>query len=180
MNACLPNPEEFHEPLPSLKLISYLHGQFLDAVQKEESEGGRGHEAPNGTFIQRVPTDAEDRHVLLRGSRRIVLKPPHPSDIPGFHCAVYAVRLDEDSRNLPNREYLEAVDFYVVRDYSSGRGGPHMLLNADGAHNADVDPGGGLIGVGGVTPEGGVISALETSEQMLAKYSGYNIVAVTD
>jgi hypothetical protein len=167
---------EFHEKLPSEKLILYVHGQFLDAIQKEKSEDSRNQGTLNGTFIQRVPTD--EAHPLLRGSRRIVLKPPHPADIPGFHCEVFAVRLDESSRSLPHEEYMKDVDFYVLRDYTNKRPGPYWLLNEDGASTAEVDD------IAPLEPDDFVTASsleyLEIAEEMFRKYSGYNIVALSE
>jgi hypothetical protein len=164
---------EFHEKLPSDRLVAYLHGQFMDAVQKETSEGIRDEANVNGAFIKRVPLDSG--HDLLRGSRRILLKPPHPGDIPGFHCEVYAVRLDEGSRTLSHEDYLAGVDFYVLRDYTNGRPGPYWLINEDGAGTAEVDD------VVPLEPNDFVSASafeyLEIADNMLGKYSGYNIVA---
>lgn len=164
---------EFHEKLPTDRLVAYLHGQFMDAVQKETSEGFRDEANINGAFIQRVPLDSG--HALLRGSRRIVLKPPHPVDLPGFHCVVYAVRLNEESKALSDSEYLDDVDFYVLRDYTNGRPGPYWLINEDGAGTAEVDD---VVPFNVADfPDLNVMEYIDIAGNMLEKYSGYNIVA---
>ena len=168
--------EDPKEPLPSERLAGYVYGQFMDAIQKEESEGIRDQESLNGTFIQRVPTDTQ--HTLLRGSRRIVLKPPHPNDLPGYFCEAFAVSLTEGARALPNREFMEVVDFYIIRDYVKGRPGPHYLVNGDGAHSVDPED---TIGSLQEMMEGATeISPFDTAELFFTKYRRYNMVAISE
>jgi hypothetical protein len=166
-----------YEKLPTDRLLDYINGQFLDAIQKEESEGMRGYDAENGTFIQRVSTD--QGHVLLRGSRRILLKPPHPVDVPGTYCEVFAVSLDESNRSLTNKEFIEKTDFYILRDFTNGRPGPYWLLNGDGAQVASTDDA-AMRHYSAETVDSNPFKPHETAEKMVDKYLRYNIVATTE
>lgn len=153
--------------------MAYFYGQFKDAIQKESSENRRDDDSLNGMFIQRIPLEAG--HDLTRGSRRIILKPPHPHDIPGYYCEVYALRFEDTARNETNEDYLRDVKHYLLRDFTHGRPGSFWLIDDDGARVVDVDdPESAMIGEnGGIN----ALDAFEVADAMLFKYKGYNIVA---
>jgi hypothetical protein len=167
---------ESFEALPQRRLMAYFKGQFADAIEKESAESRRDDDSLNGTFIQRIPLD--QGHELTRGSRRIILKPPHPNDIPGYYCEVYALRFEDSARDLPNRDYLENVNHYLLRDFNHGRPGPFWLLDDDGARIVDVaDDTIGAIEEYGGSDETATLDDFVIAESMLEKYKGYNIVA---
>lgn len=131
----------------------------------------------NGMFIRRVPLDAG--HELTRGSRRILLKPPHPNDLPGYHCEVFALRFDEGSRALQDEDYLSGVTHYLLRDFTHGRPGSFWLIDDNGAQIVDTEAA-DYMAVASPDNFDDPLSLFEVAEKMFSKYSGYNIVASED
>ena len=165
------------EQFPPEALISYFQNQFRDGYVKQNSELSTDDSIYNGEFVRSEPV--EEAHNITRGSHRIILKPPHPTDTAGFYCEVYAI-FDKRLAESTNDEIPGAnARMFVVRDFNNGRSGPFFLVDEDGAICIDIFEDGIITASDDdIIPDS--IAPLERAESMLKKFKHYNIVASTD
>ena len=114
--------------------VLYLQGQFSDAVEKELSEDSRGEESVNGTFIQHALVEDETTPGLVQGAWRIVLKDPHPYDLPGTYTEVYAIMPVQDA----DKRLAPLASIFIVRDVDHGAEGPWLSVDENGAYDPGI------------------------------------------
>ncbi len=161
-----------NEQYPPDALISYFQGQFSDAYIKQSLEETREAKSQNGEFVRSVPI--ESGHNLTRGSHRILLKPPHPSDTSGVYCEVYAVLINRLASEEPGAQ----AEAFVIRDFTHNRPGPFWLADHSGVISIEVED--QFIAASDDPLYSADASPVDRARSMLNKYSKYNIVASSD
>jgi hypothetical protein len=165
---------EYHEDPPAERLLKYLRGQFIDAYDKQAAENRRGELALHGSFVQRVPLDVG--HALTRGTDRIVMKPPHPRDQPGYYCEAFIILLAEDREYDERQMVAGQATKFLIREYTDNLPGPFWLVDEEGTHPVDFDF--KTLDVGLFA--GDDAAAQYRAEEMLEQLSTYNIVAASE
>jgi hypothetical protein len=167
------NPEYEAEPA-AWRLIRYLRGRFAAAYEQMAAGSRQGEMALHGSFVQRVPIDVG--HALTKGADRIVMKPPHPRDEPGYYCEAYLILFQSDREYIDRQEIAEHATKFLVREFVDHLSGPPFwLVDEDGVHPVEVD-------LEKIHPsmESTSATAQNRAEEMLERISTYNIVASSD
>lgn len=155
--------QEMNENFPPFKLVDYFRSQFADGYKKQHSEGTSGINTDNGEFVRTVPLeDPVNGSPLTRGTHRVILKPPHPKDLSGFYCEVFALFSSTEEVDEPGSH----AETFVVRDFTNGRPGPFWMADAKaGVTSTDFDLT-QIIAVEGDTLYSDSIDSIEIADSM--------------
>lgn len=148
------------------KLVVLLQDAHSDAMNGEQRRTSRletrAYEHPKGALYQRMPIDAPD-HALIRGSVRLVMKPPHPKDTTGLFTEVFVLPVQDDV--IP-----ETPEHFLLRSFVDGSAGPFWFVDANGVHPDDVTQ---------LTQEQVAqdpLAALERAEEFYEMLADYSVV----
>lgn len=170
-----------HEQTPADKLLGYLRGQFNRAYADQKAELLEEQYHDNGAFIRRVvATETGDiLPNILDKSDRIVLKPPHPNDIPGFYCEVYAIYDSEVAELTKDDEPGVHAKSFVLRDYSNSRPGQHFwIINTEGVSSLEINNQPDTLPI--MNESTALVNPQDIAQSMYNKYSTYSIIASVD
>ncbi len=117
-------PEDGEFIVPE-ELNQVLEEQFELAQRLEWIEDAKGPHASKGRYYKHVvlPVGPDQ----TRHSLRIVMKQPHPEDVPGTFWEIFKLmpKLGDEMEELPQQ--------YVLRNYTEGRPGPFWITGEDNA-----------------------------------------------